>query len=589
MNEQEINELGKKIIRIIESERQRLKGDPNIIGFGFGDKRTKSKIVPGISIQYIVRTKLANVDDIVRLGSTIISSEIEGIQTDVIKHETSFPCINEDIGAPTGRRNLDKEDPLVGGTSVAVLSDWHSFPTAYGTLGGICFDATTGEALALSNAHVLGRDGGKDVIQPWIPLEEYLESVVKLLTCGPAAFILDLKVPSALTLDLAAAAAFVWGLTILADVEDPSRWGQRVSQIPPSGARTQVEKIHVEATIPQSPFAGKAYSSQTKWNYLRETTAGQFTASIEKERKNENVLIAKHVWTEKESYLSSERVRICASIRPNGLHYKSQDFFVVAHCFPKSEPQRIIKRILIPGKCEPPHEKNEICFHGFPAPAKPKDTVQFPLSVDVFHFKSESSSVFDGPWPPNDPNSVTTMQLPKSPLTITLPASAEVRVEAYHRDKPIRADAYDLFDHLIATATSGTQQDVLHTIKLRGPKIVRIDLTTEDGEGYIVGICVKRDLDMQIDEHNKLEGAIGLPIFNYTGYFDLGLQEKTDKWGILLSVQSVNNAPPGTDPIIAAQNIGGITMSDSIAAFGGIANPGGCVAVMALDHIFDVI
>jgi hypothetical protein len=55
---------------------------------------------------------------------------------------------------------------------------------------------------------------------------------------------------------------------------------------------------------------------------------------------------------------------------------------------------------------------------------------------------------------------------------------------------------------------------------------------------------------------------------------------------IAMFVQTVNNVPPGTDPAVAAQTIGGITASKNVAYVGEGTD---CVIAMAWDHIFTVI
>lgn len=56
------------------------------------------------------------------------------------------------------------------------------------------------------------------------------------------------------------------------------------------------------------------------------------------------MLAGKRVWTEQDTYHSGERVRICAEVATNYVN-NPEDYFVVAQCFPKSNPERSTKEI----------------------------------------------------------------------------------------------------------------------------------------------------------------------------------------------------------------------------------------------------
>lgn len=458
-----------------------------------------------------------------------------------------------------------------------VLSDWYSFPTGYGTLGGICFDSDSGAEMVISNAHVLGMESGKDVIQPWMPTDEYLEAVIKLLTCGPTvSSTLDTTLPSPLTLGLAAAAAGAWAAASASDAEDPSRWGQRVGGVPPRDVRTEFERIHIKADLPNRPFAGRPYSSNITWDYTRETTGGTFNKSITTERKNENVLVSKRVWTERSTYHSGERVRICAEVITNYVN-SPEDYFVVAQCFPKSNPERIIHRILVPGEFKYSKQiKEKNCFFGFSPRYKSGDTINFPFDYGDFHFEGTDPARFYGPWPTHDPQAVTVLRIPQDGLEIAFPASSQVQVQIYHTFLPVNTEAYNEANQLVASNTSTNEQNVSQVLDLIGTEITHVKVSGGGGEGNIVGMCIYQ----KSEETQMQEGEYR---FIYTGQFDLELREPQNKWGIALFVQTVNNVPVSVDPAVAAGTIGGVTVSNNIE------DSGACGVVMLLDHIFDVI
>jgi len=114
-------------------------------------------------------------------------------------------------------------------------------------------------------------------------------------------------------------------------------------------------------------------------------------------------------------------------------------------------------------------------------------------------------------------------------------------------------------------------------MKLTGSKIVKVVLKGGDGQGNLIRIK-RQPISVLKDKENK-----SIHSLVYTSFLDLDLREIKDKWGIVLFVQNVNNVPIGTDPIVAARTIGGITVSSNIEDIGN------CTLVMALDHIFDVI
>lgn len=566
-------ELLERIQRTAASESLRLQGDPNIYGVGFGIKRTGGELVEGLCLRYIVRKKLPDEAALASVGSEPIPESVDGFPTDVIEADIAKP---DDNGPPTGDRGSRKEDPLVGGTSTTVLSDWHSFPTGFGTLGGICFDSVTNDAMALSNAHVWGLDTGKDVIQPWMPTEEYLTAVVELLACGPViSHLIEGVVPSPLTVGLSAAAAGAWVAAAASDTEDPNRWGQRATGAPPAGARTDFERVHLAATVPARPFPGLPYTTKTSWDFTRDTTAGSFNDHIEQERQNEHLLVSKRVWTDRTTYHGGDRVRICAEIVSDTMPYDS-GYFLVAHSFPTDHQDRMVSRILSPGQCKTPPAETERCFHGFPPPAAPDQSAQFPITVDIFRLEASAPGRHEGPWPPGG-QGVTTLLIPWQGLTVRTPPASSVTLEVFHGSGPVEAKAYDASSQLVDSDVTSDEQGVLHKLQLTGSNIVRVVVSGGNGEGFLVGACAS------VAEFSDEEHERGKYHHHYLGYLDLPVNEPADRWGVVLFVQTVDNLPPGVDPLKAAETIGGITVSANVADLDG------CTCVLLTDHVFDVV
>jgi hypothetical protein len=63
---------------------------------------------------------------------------------------------------------------------------------------------------------------------------------------------------------------------------------------------------------------------------------------------------------------------------------------------------------------------------------------------------------------------------------------------------------------------------------------------------------------------------------------DLGLREPKARWNVVQQVQSLDPSGVSTDPVRAARIRVGITASANISAVG-------CVVIMLLDYVFDLI
>jgi hypothetical protein len=565
----------RRIVEVARAEQARRADDPNIVTVGYGLKEVGGRVTYTAALKYHVRRKIERPEDIAAEGSTPVPSQVEGIPTDVV-----VAVVDRPDEAPTGDRGSRKDNPLLGGASTTVLSDWHSIPTGYGTLGGICFDNATDKAMAISNAHVWGTEAGQDVIQPWIPTSEYLEAVVKLLSCGAfISFLVDTTLPSPLTLGLAAAAAGAWVAAALSDAEDPVRWGQ--GETPPqAGALTDSEVIGVNAEIPPQPWPGMPYSTRAEWRYHRETTGGSLDATITEDRPNEHLLLAKRVWTERATYVDGERVRVCAQIVTDRAN-RAEDYFVVAHAFPLDGSDRVVHRILTPGRCgRPSGPGDETCFEGFPPPARPGEEARVPVALGSARFVApQQGLLFRGPVALPDGSLVTSLRFPPEGTVIEFPHPDAVTIDVLHWHSAVTATARDDTGAVLDVAHGTDQQGLLQRLSLTGPRIASVELSGGGNEAEVIRICV---LESDID---TTESRIPPEAqrFTYTGSFDLRLHEDPNRWGVSAWVQTVNNIPPGTDPIVAARTVGGLTASHDMQTLAD------CLTVMLLDHVFDVL
>ena len=575
MNKQSKKKVGKRptLAEACHRENVRLSKDPNVLCVGYGLRERAGKLEMEACLTYYVYSKFDSDKDIKACGSAPIPADAEGYPTDVVVvHDTKPAQCPDSKGAPTGGRGGRQEDPLVGGTSSTVLSDWHSFPTGYGTLGGICFDATTGDAMALSNAHVWGEDTGKDVIQPWMPIDEYVEGALKLLLCGVTSYLIDWTAPSPATIGLGAAAAAVWIAAACSDEEDPSRWGQRVTGSPGGGALTDRESIHIQAEVPPVPFAGRAYKTKTRWDYKRITNVGDTDANVTEDRVNKHILVAKRVWTDEPEYDPGSRVRICAELVTQG-RARPEDYFVVAHCYPHADPSDVYRRVLLPGSCRRRKDLHWF-FYGFPRPAEPKGQAPGHIKVKEFEIANVDGTHYWGPLPDGDPNAVTALTIPQRGLYCAVPPCTEVVVKALHTNRAIKVEAFNSAGVHVGTVTGTGEQRIVQDLRIQAIEITTLKITGGGGEGHLLGISARQTFQSEYQrKFNHL---------HYHGTLDLGVGVDPDQWNIVLYVQTVDNSAKDEDPIKAAQNIGGLVTSANVSIIG-------CTTIMLLDHVFDVI
>ena len=549
--------------------------DANVAAVGFGLKIRGGLPQPEAALHYYVYRKLGKEGEIARAGSQMIPEDRHGYQTDVI--ELELARAHQDHAPPTGARGGRKENPLVGGTSTTALSSLHSFPTGFGTLGGICFDAMDGSAMAMSNAHVWGSTTGLDVIQPWMPVDEYLEAAAKLLLCGPAAFIVDTTVPSPLTAGLAAAAAAAFAAAAASDAEDPHRWGQRVTGAPGGGATTSAEVVNLAANVPETPFAGIAYTVETDWRYERQTSGGTLNDRIAEERPNEHLLVGKRVWTDRTEYGAGDRIDVCAEITVPDPKRHAGDFFVVATLHSLPDATQAMRRVLVPGQCGVAQRRTkDVCFRGFGPPAKPGGSAAFPLTEGAYTLYSSASSRFV---PPAGGSTLPILDLSsRDSVLVSFTPATRVRVRVIQGAGPrVTVAARNSAGVVVATASSTGANPNGETLTLEADEIVAVRIFTKGERNALVGVCSSRGKPTHQPDGKKF------PRFTYTGSVDLDLRAQRGEWGVMLSVQSVNTYPPDADPSESAPHLGGITTSANMA------NLGGCVIIELLDHVFNVI
>jgi len=562
----------KSLAEVAAQESKRLANDPNFLSIGIGLKFVKGKPQLSAALQYYVRAKVSG-DEVAKLGTEMIPEEVDGYPTDVIQMKIRRMLACPPQNPPTGDRGSKIENPLVGGTSTTTLSSFHSFPTGYGTIGGICFDAVSADSMALSNAHVYGDEIGAEGIQPWLPTDEYIGAAIKWLTCGgPLSHLFFWTAPSAATAILDTAAAIVWAAAAASDAEDPSRWGQRTTAVPPPGALTEREVVHLEAALPSLPFPGRTWSTKAHWDYTRVATSGSTNGTIVAERQNEHTLVGKRVFSDRAVYQGGDRVRICAEMWTHARE-KTQELFVVAHCFPIADPSRVTKRVLIKNNiCEHldgslEKERKPVCVHKFTAQIPGVAQMHFPVVQAPFRiWSSAPSTIIQG----------TSLGIPgNAAIHIAVPPSTHVVMEVFHSGARIRARAVSANGDVVAEATSTDDPGVTQKLLLTGPEIVRVDVDGGGGKGFLSSICTDKGR-ISVERWKAMSTY-------YSGTFDLPLQEPAGKWAVVVISQSMDMSPTGGDPIEAARRLSGIVNSANIQ------EQAECTCTLLFDHTFDVV
>lgn len=203
----------------------------------------------------------------------------------------------------------------------------------------------------------------------------------------------------------------------------------------------------------------------------------------------------------------------------------------------------------------------------------------FPLRFGVFGFSGSGDSVVRAIQVDNQPRAQVALRIPfDGGLTVNVLPTTKVQVDVSHTFAPVTVLARDPIGRVVDQLTGSRTQRQRETLELTGQMIQSLTVTGGGGEGWLHGICVSRP---DLPDTDNLPDLF--KIFTFVGDIDLGLREASDRWGIIVTVQTVDNSPPGTPPVEAAQNIGGLMTAPVTAQLAG------CVTVMLLDHVFDVI
>jgi hypothetical protein len=571
-------------------------GDPNIRTIGFGLRNRGGTLETERVIIFYVHRKYGTARQIEAAGSKLIPPEIGGFATDVQPFDPRR--------AAAGERDDKEFDPLLGGVMTSNAEGHIYWFNGAGTLGCLVRDAGDATPMALSNWHVWGDGGdeGDDIIQPGHPTAgDHVEGVVKVAACGPLiTSLIEWEAPDALTVGLYGGAAAAAVAAAASDVRDPTRRGQDHTPTDP-GELTTSERVVVGIEYPQLPLPGVAFETKVTWEYTRHTTQGIRPHQVDETRINTQFLLGKLVVTDKPAYQPGEVVTVTAAIwdyqpRPcDGYH-------VVAHLIPHARPATALRVLLHPTVCprrfppDPPDRPDGgvVCldFDDFKPTTYPPQG-----SFAWLHYLSTGGDpVRVVNWFPPE----LALQVPPRPLLLThVPARRVIARVAQFTGTPVAMLAFNAAGHIVDQQTAPSQQGTIHELTLSGQGIVRVIVRGGGGEGLLISYCIEAEREGEIttgipprvatlvrSELPELELAANQLRARrrcFRGQIQLPPDEPAGKWDVHLTVQNINHVPGGTRPDIAATTIGGHLLSSHTSA-----EVLGCVAVMLLDHAFDV-
>ncbi len=290
------------------TESQRLAADANIAAVGYGTKLRDGRPSGGTCLQYFVRRKLPP-GELERATTWPVPAAVDGLPTDVVEVGELRAAISN-VAPPMGTRGTRMGDPLIGGYASVGLGDSAGSAGGFGTLGGLCFDSSTGAPLALSAAHTWGTTGKPEVMQPLLPRTLFGTNAEPLT--NPSGLV-RADVPIGLRAAVAFANAGVWARFVTGLGDDPVVFGQTSTPVA-ANARTDAETVSIAAEAsPGLPPAGRTFTESIAWSYQR-LSASALDAAVNQDRTNDKILSVRRASTDLASYTTSKAVKITAEI-----------------------------------------------------------------------------------------------------------------------------------------------------------------------------------------------------------------------------------------------------------------------------------
>lgn len=473
--------------------------DPNVVGVGWGMAQRGGEVKPELSLVFYVREKLSG-DELEEAGTRPVPEEIEGFATDVV---VRGPVEQQQLA---GSRDDDLYDPLRGGVSSSNLEQRErTFFWSYGgrgTLGILCKDSGN-RPMALSNWHVWadeGAENGDRIVQPSTPeAGGYAEGIAKTILCGPIlGSLLEGRIPSGLAAGLYGGAAAAAGLAALTDERDPFRRGQDATP-EAGGAVTHEETLEVALDYGDTlPWPGTPFSTDVDWQYERSTNQGAMVADAAEVQENPQVLHGYAVAPERSVYERGEEITVRAALwdyqpRP------ADAYHVVAHLVSEKDPSREIRLLLRPAPCTgvrlvPKARKLDavtetgegvcVSFGHFPP-----DHVFAPAHnfgpVAVAYWTGDPLRMAG-----SFPDAGSGLSVPDSGVVLRHPPASAIELRLGHRtQEPVRVQAYNAFDRIVAEAEVPAETETVHHVELEGRMITHVRILGGEGRVELFRYC----------------------------------------------------------------------------------------------------
>lgn len=396
-----------------------------------------------------------------------------------------------------------------------------SKPFWRGTLGAMAFDRTDGRQLILSNQHVLDAPVGTDVIQPApVKLDDSVDVGFQLNICNPVHFI-RLDTPNTtLGTVLAGGAVAVAVAAALSDTIDPTRRGQEATP-QPAGALTLAEEHHVRLDYPELPIPGTPFEIVTEWRYTRVTDQGEDHHDVAERRTNEHVLVDQLLITDRRTYAGDDVIRLFGFLLPPGC-----------------------------------------------APAEPSD---------------------------DDPRSFDDLAVDVLRRTPPVAASGTFRVVGTGAEPPLSGvEQVDRTEEereaaLAAVAGKRCRCDRYHAVAILTPTTVDraypVVMREPPAAHHKMLLAELAELVHRIDNGDLTRRILRLIRYGCLRYGDLPADQlPRGPWKHYFHVQTVNIAPEGMDPTVAARIIGGLPVSHNMVPVIDVA----CGPFVVEDGQFDI-
>ena len=523
----------KTMAEVAFAEGQRRKDDANIIAVGYGAKLRAGTLHSGSAVVFYVREKLASPAEITARGSEPIPDILEGFATDVVRlGEVSVGVADRTL--PAGTRGTRIDAPLIGGSATTGLGAATGGPGGYGTLGGLCFDNTTGNPtnapLVLSNAHVWGTGVGTEVAQPVLPTA-FCGAKVSPAVTGGSPLLVQTRIPPALGAPVVFANAVAQTYLIAGGDGDPLSLGQSATAVPGS-TRTDVEQVSLTAPVTGLAPAGKRLLPTVAWSYRRLSTTAVLQASSSAAQTQSKLLTARRLFTSAASYSTGQVVNLYAEIVPvtGGGPASPSAHYALVLLYPLPAGDRIVSRVLkSAAKQTPPSVTAQ--FTGFPSPAKANAAAMLPVTLSC-------GIGIDGDLPGTFkavsglPTGTLALQLPSSagtgPVRVFVPPSTTVVLDIDPNGlSTLQAQGKNSAGDDVGTVvtTNGTGTRKLVTVS--GSEIVEVSLTGA-GAMLLCGVTSTRKPNIE-SAPLQYAGAVNVS--------DLG----KGHWGASLFVQALDS------------------------------------------------